>query len=71
MPRTTRAATTAKSRTKGQKVARLYHFESQTIEHIEFLAGVFGGKEKGIAAAIEIAASALRGEGSELQITLK
>jgi hypothetical protein len=70
MPKT-RAATSTKSKTKDQKVARLYHFQPHTIEHIEFLAGVFGGKEKGIAAAIEIAASALKGEPSELQIVLK
>jgi hypothetical protein len=70
MPRT-RAASNGKSKAGGRKVARLYHFQPQTIRNIEFLATVFGGKEKGIAAAIEIAASALKGEGSELQIVLK
>ena len=54
-----------------QKVARLYHFERQTVEQIEFLGNLFGGKEKGIAAAVDIAASVLKGEKSHLQISIK
>ena len=60
-----------KSRTNGRKVARLYHFEPATVANIEFLATLFGGKEKGIAAAVEIAAKTLKGEKSELQISVK
>ena len=54
-----------------QRVARLYHFERQTVEQIEFLSTVFGGKEKGIAAAVNIASSVLRGEKADLQISIK
>ena len=68
---TTSAKTNGKSRTNGRKVARLYHFEPATVANIEFLATLFGGKEKGIAAAVEIAAKTLKGEKSELQISLK
>jgi hypothetical protein len=68
---TTTAKSNGKSRTAGRKVARLYHFEPATVENIEFLATLFGGKEKGIAAAVEIAAKTLNGEKSELQISLK
>jgi hypothetical protein len=67
----TAAKLNGKSRVSGRKVARLYHFEPATIQNIEFLATLFGGKEKGIAAAVEIAASTLKGEKAELQITLK
>jgi hypothetical protein len=59
------------TRRKVQKVARLYHFESNTVEQIEFLGQIFGGKEKGIAAAVNIAASVLKGEQTDLQISLK
>jgi hypothetical protein len=65
------AKTNGKSRAGGRKVARLYHFEPTTVANIEFLATVFGGKEKGIAAAVEIAAKTLKGEKSELQISVK
>jgi hypothetical protein len=63
--------TNGRSRTGGRKVARLYHFEPATVANIEFLATLFGGKEKGIAAAVEIAAKTLKGEKSELQISVK
>ena len=53
------------------KVARLYHFEPETIQHIEYLSSVFGGKEKAIAAAVAIASRMLRGEDSELRISVK
>jgi hypothetical protein len=65
------AKTNGKSRNGGRKVARLYHFEPATVQNIEFLATLFGGKEKGIAAAVEIAAKTLKGEKSELLISLK
>lgn len=69
---TTSVKTNGKSRTTGgRKVARLYHFEPATVANIEFLATLFGGKEKGIAAAVEIAAKTLKGEKSELLISLK
>ncbi|HZZ92440.1 MAG TPA: hypothetical protein VFE23_07750 [Usitatibacter sp.] len=67
----TSAKTNGKSRAGGRKVARLYHFEPATVQNIEFLATLFGGKEKGIAAAVEIAAKTLKGEKSELLISLK
>ena len=54
-----------------RKVARLYHFEPRTVEQIEFLGSLFGGKEKGIAAAVDMAANVLTGEKSELQISIK
>jgi hypothetical protein len=54
-----------------KKVARLYHFELKTVSQIEFLSELFGGKEKGIAAAIDMAANVLRGQKSELQISIK
>ena len=54
-----------------RKVARLYHFDADTVAHIEFLGQVFGGKEKGIAAAVSIAARVWKGEQSDLQISGK
>jgi hypothetical protein len=62
-----------KTRSSGvqPKVARLYHFEPATLRNIEYLSNVFGGKEKAVAAAIDIASRTLRGEDSELRITLK
>jgi hypothetical protein len=54
-----------------RKVARLYHFGPKTVEQIEFLSQLFGGKEKGIAAAVDMAANVLKGEASELQISIK
>ena len=51
--------------------ARLYHFDEATIEHIEHLGSVFGGKEKGIAAAVDIVSSLLRGETADLRISGK
>jgi hypothetical protein len=69
MRKTRRIRTTTKTRAK--KVARLYHFEPQTVDQIEFLGQLFGGKEKGIAAAVDMAASVLKGEKSELQISIK
>jgi hypothetical protein len=68
---TTSVKSNGKSRSTGRKVARLYHFEPATVANIEFLATLFGGKEKGIAAAVEIAAKTLKGEKSELLISLK
>lgn len=59
------------SKKASRKVARLYHFEPQTVRQIEFLSTVFGGKEKGIAAAIDMASSVLKGEKSELQISIR
>lgn len=53
------------------RVARLYHFEPGTVAQIEFLGRLFGGKERGIAAAVAMAASVLNGEESELQISIK
>jgi hypothetical protein len=61
----------AKRRAAPGKVARLYHFDAQTVGEIEFLAQVFGGKEKGIAAAVAIAARVLKGEQADLHITVK
>ncbi len=67
-----KAPSGGKSRKRAaKKVARLYHFGPDTVEHIEFLGQVFGGKEKGIAAAVAIAASILKGEQAEVQITVK
>ena len=54
-----------------KKVARLYHFEPQVVEHIEFLSTLFGGKEKGIAAAVTMTASVLRGEHADLRLSVK
>lgn len=54
-----------------KKVARLYHFEPTTVQQIEFLGTLFGSKEKGVAAAVNMAASVLQGEKSELQISIK
>lgn len=51
--------------------ARLYHFDEATIGHIEHLGSVFGGKEKGIAAAVGIVSSLLRGETADLRISGK
>ena len=59
------------SKSAKQKLARLYHFDPQTIEQIEFLADVFGGKEKGIAAAVDMAANVLQGTQAELRISIK
>jgi hypothetical protein len=53
------------------KVARLYHFDPRTVAQIEFLGSLFGGKEKGIAAAVDMAANVLNGKQSELQISIK
>jgi len=53
------------------KVPRLYHFDQKTVENIEFLATVFGGKEKGVAAAVQIAAAVLKGESAELRIGMR
>lgn len=72
-----RAAVISKSKRKAKrhaapaKVARLYHFESDTLEHIEYLGQVFGGKEKGIAAALAMAAQVLKGEHADLRIMPK
>jgi len=68
MPKSNRKNT---RRAVPKKVARLYHFERQTVEQIEFLGNLFGGKEKGIAAAVNIASSVLRGEKADLQISIK
>jgi hypothetical protein len=65
------ASTSSKRRAAPGKVARLYHFDAKTIGQIEFLAEVFGGKEKGIAAAVSIAAQVLKGEQADLRITIK
>ena len=54
-----------------QKVARLYHFEPQIVEQIELLGTLFGGKEKGIAAAVSMVAKVMQGQQSELQISIK
>jgi hypothetical protein len=69
MRKTRRTRTTTK--TSAKKVARLYHFEPQTVGQIEFLGQLFGGKEKGIAAAVDMTARVLKGEKSELQISIK
>jgi hypothetical protein len=53
------------------KHPRLYHFDDDTIAHIEHLGGVFGGKEKAIAAAIGIVSNLLRGETADLRISGK
>ena len=67
-----RAATKGvRTRGNGKKVARLYHFEQRTVQQIEFLSTLFGGKEKGIAAAVDMAANVLSGENAELQISIK
>ncbi len=66
-----RKSVTKRRTTARQRVARLYHFEPQTVQQIEFLSQVFGGKEKGIAAAVNIAASVLKGEQSDLSISIK
>ena len=68
-----RKATASKAprRAAAQKVARLYHFETNTVQQIEFLGQIFGGKEKGIAAAVNIAARVLKGEQPDLQISVK
>jgi len=50
---------------------RLHHFERQTVEQIEFLGNLFGGKEKGIAAAADIASNVLKGGKADLQISIK
>ena len=68
---TKRATTTPRAAVNGKKVARLYHFEPQTVQQIEFLGTLFGGKEKGIAAAVSMAADVLQGRESQLQITIK
>lgn len=47
---------------------RLYHFDDATVGHIEHLGAVFGGKEKGIAAAVGIVSNLLRGETADLRI---
>ena len=60
-----------RSKAVEKKVARLYHFGPRTVEQIEFLSHLFGGKEKGIAAAVDMAARVLKGEPSELQISIK
>ncbi len=65
------AAKRTATRSSPRKVARLYHFDLRTVEQIEFLGTVFGGKEKGIAAAVAMAADVLNGEKSELQISIK
>lgn len=67
----TRKSSKSKRRAAPGKVARLYHFDAETVAKIEFLAQVFGGKEKGIAAAVSIAARVLKGEPSDLQISVK
>ena len=69
MPRTATKGVRAKNGMK--KVARLYHFEERTVQQIEFLSTLFGGKEKGIAAAVDMAANVLSGENAELQISIK
>jgi len=65
------SASKTSRRGNGRKVARLYHFETSTVRQIEFLGLIFGGKEKGIAAAVDIAASVLKGEQPDLRISLK
>ena len=60
-----------RSKAAEKKVARLYHFGPKTVAQIEFLSQLFGGKEKGIAAAVDMAANVLKGESSELQISIK
>jgi hypothetical protein len=55
----------------GAKHPRLYHFDDNTVAHIEHLGTVFGGKEKGIAAAVGIVSSLLRGETADLLISGK
>ncbi|HWH41530.1 MAG TPA: hypothetical protein VNU21_16910 [Usitatibacter sp.] len=69
MTRTT--AKSPRSKAAEKKVARLYHFGPKTVAQIEFLSHLFGGKEKGIAAAVDMAANVLKGESSELQISIK
>lgn len=67
-----KAASSGKQRkTTAQKVARLYHFEPQTVQQIDFLSRVFGGKEKEIAAAVALAATLLRGEQAEFRLAIK
>jgi hypothetical protein len=68
-----RSASTRNSKRRAApgKVARLYHFDAETVGQIEFLAQVFGGKEKGIAAAVGIAARVLKGEQPDLCISIK
>jgi hypothetical protein len=61
----------SRSKAAEKKVARLYHFGPKTVAQIEFLSHLFGGKEKGIAAAVDMAANVLKGEPSELQISIK
>jgi hypothetical protein len=61
----------SRSKASEKKVARLYHFGPKTVAQIEFLSHLFGGKEKGIAAAVDMAANVLKGEPSELQISIK
>jgi hypothetical protein len=65
------SASKTSRRGNGRRVARLYHFETSTVRQIEFLGLIFGGKEKGIAAAVDIAASVLKGEQPDLRISLK
>lgn len=67
----TRKSSKSKRRAAPGKVARLYHFDAETVARIEFLAQVFGGKEKGIAAAVAMAAGVLKGEHAELRISIK
>ena len=69
MTRTIAKSPRAKAAEK--KVARLYHFGPKTVAQIEFLSQLFGGKEKGIAAAVDMAANVLKGESSDLQISIK
>lgn len=51
------------------KQARLYYFDAATVERIEHLAQVFGGKEKGISAAIGIVSQLLRGQPADVRIS--
>jgi hypothetical protein len=51
--------------------ARLYHFTDDTIGHIDYLGTVYGGKEKGIAAALQIVSLMLRGEEQPQPIAIR
>lgn len=71
MPRAPKKKPVPRKSTGGKRVARLYHFEPATVEQIEVLGKIFGGKEKGIAAAIDMAANVLQGGKSQLRISHK
>lgn len=66
-----RVKRTLASRKGPRKVARLYHFGPETVQQIEFLSTVFGGKERGIAAAVAMAATVLKGVSGDGELSIR